>query len=274
MIRTNLEKLVEMAVSGTVAHPCAGDSYSGINLTVRVGDPALFWASDGPVEPGVALENRDPDAAAGLALHACIGNEAVVLSAAMEGKEKLQGATGVVTGKTACGRVLVHFPKRVVERLSPGDRIQLRAGGRGLQLGDYPDVRCLNLGPKLLKALNPSEKGGKVRVPVAKVLPGKLLGAFGSGTPGTGDVDIQNGAPESSKESLDTLRLGDLVAVSDYDASEGGQWRAGAVTVGAVIHGAGRRGGPGLNILLTSPKGAIEAIITRKANLAELLALQ
>lgn len=274
MIRTNLEKLVEMAVSGTVAHPCAGDGFSGINLSVRMGDPALFWASDGPVEPGVAIENRDPAAAGGLALHACIGNEALLLQAALEGKEKLQGSTGVVTGKTSCGRVLVHFPRRIVEKLSPGDRIQLRAGGRGLALADYPDVRCLNVGPKLLKALNPSEKGGKVRIPVAKVLPGKLLGGFGTGGPATADVDIHNGAPESTKEALDPLRLGDLVAVTDYDASESGQWRAGAVTVGAVVHGAGRRGGPGLNVLLTSPKGAIDAIITRKANLAELLALQ
>ena len=274
MIRTNLEKLVEMAVSGTVAHPCAGEGFSGINLTVRMGDPALFWASEGPVEPGVAVENRDPAAAGGLVLHACIGNEAVLLSAALEGKEKLVGATGLVAGKTACGRVLVHFPRRIVDKLSPGDRIQVRAGGRGLQLSDYPDVRCYNLGPRLLKAINPSEKGGKVRIPVAKVLPGKLLGAFGTGGPGTADVDLHNAAPESSNESLDALRLGDLVAVADYDAPEGGQWRSGAVTIGAVVHGAGRRGGPGLNVLLSSPKGAVDAIITRKANLAELLALQ
>ena len=48
------------------------------------------------------------------------------------------------------------------------------------------------------------------------------------------------------------------------------------VTVGVVVHGSGRKAGrgPGVNVLMTSPSGAIDAIITRKANLTELLGLQ
>jgi hypothetical protein len=288
MIKTNLEKLVEMAVCGDAAHPyvcgisgdrlaCDGGvpspvGFSGINFTVKVGDPAFDWAGADEVQPGVAIENCCDESGRGLAALSCIGNDAVILDGRMEGKEiKLKGASGVVTGKTGCGRVLIHFPKRVVERLCVGDRIQVRASGTGLALLDYPDIRVMNLGPRLLKALNPSEKNGKVRIQVAKVIPGKLMGA------GVGSIHIQSTSPEAVKEcSLDQIRLGDFVAISDYDVTQGSRWQQGAVTVGVVVHGSSRRSGHGLgvNVIATSPKGTIEPIITRKANLAELLGLQ
>ena len=283
MIKTNLEKLVDVAVLGSAAHPCgcAGGSVglSGINYTVKVGDPAFDWAGADEVEPGVAIENCCEEANRGLVAAACIGNDAVLLDACMEGKDaKLKGTPGTVTGKVCDGRVLVHFPKRVVERLCVGDRIQIRASGTGLALLDYPDVKVVNCGPRLLKALNPSEKSGKVRVPVAKVIPGKLLGnGVGCDKPWSGDLDIQSTSPEAVKEySLDQLRLGDLVAISDYDSAHGARWQQGAITVAVLVHGAGRRAGhgPGVNVLMTSSRGTIEPIITRKANLAELLGLQ
>jgi hypothetical protein len=296
MIKTNLEKLVETAVCGSICHPYAlgypdekvafdGSAFvpvgfSGINYTVKVGDPAFDWAAGEHVEPGVGIRNADARANGGLNTFACIGNDAVIVFAEMEGKDaKLKGVPGVVTGKHGgTDRVLVHFPKRVVERLCVGDRIQVRAAGVGLALPDYPDVRLMNCGPRLLKALNPSEKGGKVRFPVAKVIPGKLMGSgLGSGNSFNGDYDIQSTSPEAVKEySLDQLRLGDLVAISDHDASHGPRWQSGAITVGVVSHGSSRLSGhgPGVNVLVTSPKGTIEPIITRKANLAELLGLQ
>lgn len=292
MIKTNLEKLVEVAVSGGAGHPCAckgeqvafdGGSilpacFSGINYTVKVGDPAFDWAGADGVEPGVAIENECDEANAGLVFTACVGNDAVIVEAAMEGKEKLKGAPGTVTGKTSCGRVLVHFPKRVVDKLCVGDLIQVRAGGQGLALPDYPDVKCMNLSPRLLKALNPSEKGGQVRVPVTKLIPASLMGkGTGSTLPYAGDIDIQStSGDEVKKLALDQLRLGDLVAIKQYDATHGGRFHAPAVTIGVVVHGSSRKAGqgPGINVLMTSPSGAIDAIITRKANLTELLGLQ
>ncbi|HZE99902.1 MAG TPA: DUF4438 domain-containing protein [Planctomycetota bacterium] len=294
MIRTNLEKLVELAVGGSAGQAAARDSggrpgfdgvavsplsFSGINFTVKVGDSAFDWAGAHEVEPGVGITNDCEESNVGLMTLACIGNEAVLVQSALEGKDaRLHGTPGVVTGKVSAGRVLVHFPKRVVDRLAVGDRIQVRASGMGLQLLDYPDVRVMNLGPRLLKSLNPSEKGGKVRIPVAKVIPGKLLGNGVGCTNGwTGDIDIQSTSPESVKEySLDQLRLGDLVAIADVDCSQGPRWQTGASTVGVVVHGASRHSGhgPGVNVILTSPKPTIEPIITRKANLAELMGLQ
>ena len=292
MIKSNLEKLVEVAVSGGAAHPCAREGervaydggsilpacFSGINFTVKVGDPAFDWAGAEGVEPGVAIENCCDEANSGLVFMACVGNEALIVNAAQEGKDKLKGMTGTVTGKTSCGRVLVHFPKRIVDKLCVGDAIQVRAVGQGLALPDYPDVKCMNLSPRLLKALNPSEKGGQVRVPVTKLIPASLMGkGTGDLLPYAGDIDIQASSPDEVKKlALDQLRLGDIVAIKQYDATHGGRFHAPAVTVGVVVHGSGRTAGtgPGINVLMTSPSGAIDAIITRKANLTELLGLQ
>src|SRR6185295_4212255 len=145
MIKTNLEKLVDLAVSGTAGHPATGDSgekaaydggsasplgFSGINFTVKVGDSAFDWAGTHEVSPGVAVKNCCDSSNEALLALSCIGNEAILVDAKMEGKDaKLKGTPGVVTGKLSAGRVLVYFPKRVVERITVGDQIQIRASG-------------------------------------------------------------------------------------------------------------------------------------------------
>ena len=294
MIKSNVEQLVETAVAGRIAHPRSTDHDlrpgadgssaipvhgGGITFNVRVGDPAGGWAGADHVEPGVSLRADDPRENAALAALACIGNEAVITDAVFEGKDvKLKGVAGTVSGKHCAGdRVIVSLPKRVLERLCVGDRIQIRAAGCGLRFLDYPDIAVLNMGPRLLRALNPSEKSGKVRVPVAKVIPGKLAGAgLGATHPQAGGVDIQTSSAEVLKEfTLDQVRLGDLVAITDHDATHGHRWQPGAVTIGVVSHGTSRYAGHGLgvNAILTSPRGSIEPIFTRKANLAELLGL-
>jgi hypothetical protein len=294
MIKSNVDQLVETAVSGRIAHPrfdahdlrpaADGSSFvpvrgGGITFNVRVGDLAGGWAGGDHVGPGVALRAEDPRENAALAALACIGNDAVITDAVFEGKDlKLKGASGTVTGKHCGGdHVMVAFPKRMVERLCIGDRIQIRAAGAGLRLLDYPEIAVFNVGPRLLRALNPSEKSGKVRVPVAKVIPGKLAGAgVGGAHPQSGGCDIQTSSAEILKEfTLDQVRLGDLVAVTDHDASHGHRWQPGAVTIGVVSHGTSRHAGHGLgvNAILTSARGSIEPIFTRKANLVELLGL-
>jgi len=295
MIKTNLEKLVETAVTGQICHPYVwnypdlkvaqdGSGYvpvgfSGINYTVKVGDGAFDWAWGDHVEPGVSIQNRDAKANTGLNMFACVGDDAVLLETQLDGKDsKLKGTGGVVTGKHGgAERVLVYFPKKVVDRLCPGDTILVRACGTGLKLLDYPAITIANMSPRLLKALNPSEKNGKVRVPVAKTIEGKLVGAgVGSSNPHTGDFDIQASSPETVKEyNLDALRLGDLVAIFNCDATRGLRWHPKAITIGVVAHGASPRSGhgPGLNVLLSALNEGVEPIITRKANLAELLGL-
>ncbi|MBI2932624.1 MAG: DUF4438 domain-containing protein [Planctomycetes bacterium] len=292
MLKTNQEQLVELAVAGEIAHPTvtavprvAYDGtpfvpvgHAGIAFNVKVGDNAFAWAGGDHLEPGVAVRHGRDDANAALLTYACIGNEATLLAAEMESKDaKLKGATGTVTGKHD-GRLLIYFPKRTLDHLCIGDRIQVRACGVGLKLLDYPHVLMMNCGPQLLRALNISEKAGKVRVPVAKVIPGRLVGSgLGQANVYAGDYDIQTTSPELMRESaFDQLRLGDLVAITDHDCSHGPRWQPEAATVGVVVHGTSLRAGhgPGVCPLLTSGrKDAIEPIITRKANLVDLLGL-
>jgi len=75
---------------------------------------------------------------------------------------------------------------------------------------------------------------------------------------------------------LESLRIGDIVAIIDADHSFGRIYRQGAVSVGVVVHTncvtAGH--GPGVTTLMTSPDGRIIPQIDPKANIASLLKLR
>jgi hypothetical protein len=100
---------------------------------------------------------------------------------------------------------------------------------------------------------------------------------LGANQVNSGDYDIQlfdEGVVEQYE--LESLRLGDLVAIIDADHSFGRIYRQGAVSVGVVIHTncvtAGH--GPGVTSLVTSPDGKIVPQINREANIASLLRLR
>lgn len=296
MIKANFENLIETCLVGTIAHPraavesgalatasdgrpCAPVVQAGLTLNVQVGDRAFHWAWGERVMPGATLVHPDPAANRALYLLACVGNEATVIDAALEGKDgKLRGQTGVVVGKDAeFGCVIVHFSKRVLERLAVGDRVQIRASGQGIAIPEPQGVAVSNCGPQLFRAINPTEKGGRVRIPVACIIPGKLIspelaavGGFGCG------CEIQTSSPEVVKEyKLENLRLGDLVAIADIDATFGPRWHNGAISVGAVVHGPSGLSGKGVGVvvLFSSAGGLIDPVITRKANIADYLNL-
>jgi hypothetical protein len=301
MLKTNMENLIEAIVAGPIAHPAplnqglAGPHVgfvptfdgraivpvvtSGITLNVKAGDRAFGWAWGDHVVPGAAI--RHPDKSQNSALHtlACIGNEATVVSAHSDAKEsRVKGLSGTVIGKNICADVVsIHFPRKTLEKLSVGDLIQIKACGQGMSLPDYPGIRVMNCSPALFKAINPTEKGGRIRVPVTSIIPGKLMGSgIGAANSYSQGCDIQSTSPEVIKEyKIENLRLGDLIAVADFDASFGGRWHNGALTVGTVVHGASAVSGhgPGISILFTSAEGMIEPVITRKANTADLLGL-
>ena len=79
MLTTNKDRLVQIAVSGPVAHSMASSPYriktdgtpitlpgtGGITYNVKVGDPACGWVAD-HVEPGVSLRHKDEKENAGL----------------------------------------------------------------------------------------------------------------------------------------------------------------------------------------------------------------
>ena len=289
MLRTNVDKLIKMSVMGEIASPTIRSVYNvsatgkpvvlpgvgGITYNLRIGDLACGWEAD-HVEPGASVENKENDLRSGQAANtafnvlSCIGNKAVVVNG------DAKGAEGTVTGKHGgIEHVLVDFSVEILEKLFPCDRILVKAFGVGLKLVDFPEIKVLNLDPALLEAWDPHPKGDKLEVPVTHIVPAAIMGSgLGANQVNSGDYDIQL-FDESVVEQygLESLRLGDLVAIIDADHSFGRIYRQGAVSVGVVIHTncvtAGH--GPGVTTLLTSPDGKIIPQIDRKANIASLL---
>jgi hypothetical protein len=281
-MRTNAENLAVVSVVGEVWHPRQrGDSAwrvgadgipralpgtGGICYNVRVGMRALGWAGD-HLEPGVTTRARDDGENAAYNLLAMVGNTARVVSG------DAKGAAGYVTGKHGgVEHVLVEFSDEDLEKLLPGDRVLIRARGLGLELLDYPDVRVTNLDPDLLSVWQIREGEGVLYVPVTHVVPAKVMGSgLGRDNVFRGDYDIQTFSPDVVAEfGLDDLRIGDLVAIQDADNTFGRIYRAGAVSVGVVVHGgsfiAGH--GPGVTTLLsTAAPGRVHPIIDPDANL-------
>jgi len=94
MLKTNVDKLVKISVSGEVVSPVIGRSIydisaegvpmvlpgvGGITYNIRIGDPACGWEAD-HVEPGVSVENKENDPRFGQGANAafnvlsCVGN--------------------------------------------------------------------------------------------------------------------------------------------------------------------------------------------------------
>jgi len=292
MLKTNIEKLIKISVMGEIASPTISNVYNvsatgkplvlpgagGITYNLRVGDPACGWEAD-HVEPAVSSENKENDARSGQGANtaynvlSCVGNKATVVSG------EAKGAQGSVTGKHGgIEHVLIDFPTEVMEQLVIGDKILVKAFGVGLKLLDYPDIKVLNMDPALLEAWNPVPKNDRLEVPVTHIVPAAIMGSgLGANQVNSGDYDVQlfdEGVVEQF--GLDTLRLGDIVAIMDADHSFGRIYRQGAISIGVVIHTncvtAGH--GPGVTTLMTSANGKIIPQINSKANIASLLKLR
>jgi len=270
-LKTNRATLVETAVQGVVQPargPDYGPTYDGtpkadigmasINYTVSVGDPAYGWAAADHVEPDVTIQGRDRQSPSecALAILACIGNEARVVSG------DARGARGIYIGRHA----------------GSDDRIQVKAAGVGLKIEGFEDVRVNKLAPDLLEKLGIIREGGELVVPVVMEVPGRIMGSgIGGGFLENVDYDIQTTDPRAVEEfGLKRIRIGDLIAIRDhYDAYGRGRYE-GAVTIGVCVHGfsdyAGH--GPGLNPILSSLPGKIRTRIDPNANIVYALGIR
>lgn len=297
-LQYNLKELVKQAALGVIAPPGFGSSpyridpdghlhvvpgTGSITFNFRTGDTAYHLAGD-HVEPAVTLYNlgstgsRSSAESYGLNTLACIGNKVKVISG------EAQGSWGYVVGKHGgAEHVMVDFPDpSVLEKLVIGDKMQIYTHGLGMKLTNIKDVAVMNTSPTLMTALTQAGMGitpeGKLRIPVALILPAKIMGSgLGRNHVYRGDYDIQLFDEETVKKyHLDRLRFGDLVAIMDADNTYGRIYRRGAVSVGVIVHSrsylAGH--GPGVTTLFTSAKGKIEPVIEEKANLAYLLGLK
>lgn len=289
MVTTNAERLVAISVAGEIVaprmpalpamphiisregQPIIVPALGSIVYNVRVGDPAFGWVAEN-VNPGVSIKNREEGAHVALHTLACVGNDALVMSG------DAKGTRGVVTGKSGrwSEHVIIDFAPAALPRLAIGDRIVVKALGVGLQFSGAPRVVTKNLSPRLAEAWGISASGGSLQAEVVAVVPPELMGA-GSGLSSDGGVlDIQTGdAALLGASGLADLRLGDIVAFQDCDATINTGYHKGAVSVGVVSQGDSHRSGfgPGVTILMTSRDGAIRPVRRAGVNIASLLAL-
>jgi len=286
-LKTNADELIMTAVQGVVCPPGGGTystSYDGkpiqdigmgsINYAVSLGDSAYGWANADHVEPDVTFQGRDRPSPwdCALAVLACIGNEAEVVSG------EAVGAKGLYIGRHAGSDDLVWLPKEALEKLALNDKIQVKARGVGLRIKGFEDVRVNKLSPELLEKIGITVEDGQLVVPVVMEVPGYIMGS-GLGFPFVEalDYDVQTTCPEVVEEfGLKKLRLGDLVAIKDhYDAFAPGRYE-GAVTIGIVIHGFSSDSGhgPGLNPVLSALPGKIKTRLDPNANAAYYLGIK
>jgi hypothetical protein len=278
-LKTNKDQLIITAVEAVV-QPAGSRGYStgydgkpklslgtaSINYTVSLGDSAYGWANADHVEPDVTIQGRDEERAGNcaVAILACIGNEAKVLSG------DAKGAKGIYIGRHAGSDDLVWFPKDAVEKLTVNDKIQVKAKGVGLQIEGFEDVRVNKISPEALENIGITVKKGQLVVPVVMEVPGHIMGSgLGGSFLESVDYDIQTTCPETIEEyGLKKLKLGDLVAIRDhYDFYGRGRYE-GAVTIGVCIHGWSDYSGhgPGLNPILSALPGKIQTKIDPNAN--------
>jgi len=283
VLRTNADRLIEMAVSGTVSQPTlrapgyipdndglavVRNGMAGIVYNVRTGDPAFGWAAD-HVEPGVSIAHADEKLDFALHYLTCIGNEAVVTSGIAK------GARGIVTGEHA--RMLVDFPAETYDGLAVGDTIQIRAVGRGLQLTDYPQVELKKMSPHLLAAMRiEARDDGTIHVPVAMELPIRIMGSGAELNSEYVDQDLMSGDRALMEElGIDRMRLGDLIAINHADHHFGRSYRMGAVSICLCIHGDSvmTGHGPGILTLMTCATPHIRWSIDATANVGHYFGL-
>ncbi len=295
-IEYNADELVEQAVIGEISQPAMRQSIyrvkadgsvamrpgtGSITYNYRTGDSAVNMAGN-HVEPAVSLYNLGSDRSRtgndNRALNALsmIGNQVRIVSG------EAIGETGWVIGKHGgVEHVMVDFAPEVYDHLVIGDRMQIRSVGGGMSLTNVDDVRVFNASPDLIDALNANGAGitddGRLRVPVTHTIPAKIMGSgLGRDHVYTGDYDIQMFDDDvNARYNLNSLRFGDIVAITDADHSHGRTWLGGAISVGVVVHGKSMTAGhgPGVTSLFTSPSGNIDLVIDPEANLKSLLAI-
>jgi hypothetical protein len=287
MVATNQDRLITMSVMGVVISPSYPSipaiphqidrdgrprllpHQGGIVYNVRLGDSVYGWVGDN-IEPGVAIKASDAGANAALNVFACVGNDAVVMSG------NAKGARGTVTGKSGrfAEHVIIHFEPAVLDDLAFGDKIVVRACGVGMSIDGFPGVGVKSMSPQVFESLRIEENGGKLTVPVSAIVPPELMGAGAGLTSESGAICIQSmdqGALD--RYGLDTLRLGDIVALADLDSSWGHGYKKGSVGIGVVSSTDSIKAGygPGVTLMMTAPGGEIDPMVVEGVNLASLL---
>ncbi len=99
-------------------------SWGSIVHNVSIGDSAFGWEAD-CIHPGVSIKYPNEAGNRGLNILSCVGNDATIMSG------EAKNAKGIVTGKSGrfSEQVIVHFPKKIREKISINDKILIKSLG-------------------------------------------------------------------------------------------------------------------------------------------------
>ena len=277
-LATNAERLVRQPLRGEVWPPLADrhayrvdadgapfvlPGMGGVTLGVHPGDAATGYAAD-HLEPGLSIRHRAVDANYALQFLSCVGNVVTVRSG------PAAGATGRVVGQHAY--VLADLAEDDLAQVATGDLVDVLAVGQGLRLDDHPDVVVKNAAPGLLDALGiHTRDDGRLAVPVAVRVPAAAVGAGAGMASEYANTDLMGayaGQGEDLSLGLESLRIGDLVALEDQDHRFGRGWRPGWTTIGVISTGHCRLfgHGPGPSSVLSGPSAAFALMDEPEAN--------
>lgn len=290
MVKTNEENLLEIALQGAITHTAIPGTYTttwdnqvqlgmgrgGIVYNVKVGTPCYGWELGENVEPGVSADGVDNDRAkGGFRNLSNVGNKVKILNGEAKGEwGTIIGKIGYLPDRTH--HLVLHFKSDVLDKLTIGDKVQVRAKGAGYKFHDYPDVGVISCSPALVNAWGIEAKDGKLHVPVVKVVPMEFIGQGAGGSPPqASNWDIQTQSPDAVEFCKD-LKFGDIVLMKDILSMYGRGYYEGAVTIGVVAAGPSRHMGHGIGVttLMTCKEGEIVPKIDPNANLKNLLNLE
>jgi hypothetical protein len=280
MITTNSTRLVAQPLVGEVWPPMADrhayrvdadgvpfllPGMGGVTLGVHPGDAAAGYAAD-HLEPGLSVRHRDAAANYALQFLSCVGNRVTVRSGAAA------GAVGRVIGQHAY--VLIDMPDDALEQMTVGDSVIVHAIGQGVRLTDHPDVVVKNADAGLFDALGiETAPDGRLRVGVAARVPSAAVGAGAGMVSEYANTDLMGayvGQGEDLSLGLESLRIGDVVALADQDHRYGRGYREGFTTIGVISTGHCRLfgHGPGPSTILSGPAACFEIVDDTAANLS------
>ncbi len=287
-VAANLDRLVETRVVGEVTNPYLpqsvylttrdGEAFvpvgpGGVHYNVLVGMGVCDFAAD-QVQPGVSIANPVPAANQALSTFSCVGNRALVVSGSAAGAE------GVVTGRheefSCFQHVLIDFEEGAVREMCPGDQVVVHALGVGLKPAGLGAVDFHATSPHLWDALDLKlNSAGALEFPVVAELPPQAMGIGSGRVSAATSVCLQLETASRAGESQRRFRLGDLVAVVDWDARFNTGYRPGSVVIGVITTGASRwpGHGPGVTILASGRQQQLQPVVTDGVNLADLLTI-
>jgi hypothetical protein len=279
-IRINKDKLLTIAVQGKVAPTKIATSYTttwdgkaklaigigGINYELKLGEKIFGWASGDRATMGVATTGEG----GAWTNYTSIGNEVKILGG------EARGEKGVIIGKFE-NYVLVHFEDEVLEKLTIGTSLHVKASGIGLEIEGYKDVFAHGISPEALEKLGIKETNGKLEVPVVREIPAVIMGQGAGRGSLSGNWHIQTCfPPDIKKYGLDELRFGDIVIMQDIQTDYGMGYYKGGATVGVICSTPSDISGLGIGVtpILSSSFGKITARIDPTANIAKVLGIK